>query len=321
MVRSLLLLLALCVFQGSSLAQSAADDVTIHLVEPGQTLYFIAKKYDMDIDQLRALNPEIGDDLIIRPGQALMVQSMPETPEVPTAIPDGEYHIVRTKETLYSLSRIYDVSVDDLIEWNDLDNPNIRIGDSLLVRPVNEEALFTTGDEVTDAVTDAFVADVTPRPDPPVTPPGTAAIEPIDTLARASAETDTPIDSMAATPADDAFERADPSDEDPDLFKEFFEMDRSKGADLVQEKGISNYLASPTGTPSYLALVDGVDEGRIIRVRNLMNNKVVYVKVVGRLPASDAQRNISLKISETAARDLNVLEERFLAEWSYYDGI
>ena len=321
MVRSLLLLLALCVFQGSSLAQSADGDVTIHLVEPGQTLYFIAKKYDMGIDQIRALNPEIGDDLIIRPGQALMVQAMPETSEAPTTIPDGEYHIVRTKETLYSLSRTYDVSVDDLIEWNDLDNPNIRIGDSLLVRPVNEEALFTTADEATDTPADEIVEDVTPRPDPPVTEPGTTSTQPIDTVARVRAETNALVDSMAVVPADDAFKRADPQDEDPDLFKEFFEMDRSKGADLVQEKGISNYLASPTGAPSYLALVDGVDEGRIIRVRNLMNNKVVYVKVVGRLPASDAQRNISLKISETAARDLNVLEERFLAEWSYYDGI
>ncbi|MCB0509149.1 MAG: hypothetical protein KDC82_00205, partial [Bacteroidetes bacterium] len=52
--------------------------------------------------------------------------------------------------------------------------------------------------------------------------------------------------------------------------------------------------------------------------RNLMNNKVIYLKVVGSVPEKDAEKNISIKISKSAALDLNIIEERFLAEWTWY---
>jgi hypothetical protein len=58
--------------------------------------------------------------------------------------------------------------------------------------------------------------------------------------------------------------------------------------------------------------------GQVIRVRNLMNNKVIYLKVVGSVPSKDESSNISIKISKAAARDLKIVEDRFLAEWTWY---
>ncbi len=48
-----------------------------------------------------------------------------------------------------------------------------------------------------------------------------------------------------------------------------------------------------------------------------MNNKFVYVKVVGELPDSGDNNNLILKLSKASAQKLNVLDLRFQAELSY----
>ena len=42
-----------------------------HIVEKGQTLYFLSKKYDVKIDELMRLNPQIGEDMIVKEGMVL----------------------------------------------------------------------------------------------------------------------------------------------------------------------------------------------------------------------------------------------------------
>ena len=65
-------------------------------------------------------------------------------------------------------------------------------------------------------------------------------------------------------------------------------------------------------------MVNNIPAGQIVKVRNLMNNKVIYLKVVGPVSEKDAGQNISIKISKSAANDLNIIEDRFLSEWSWY---
>jgi hypothetical protein len=48
-----------------------------------------------------------------------------------------------------------------------------------------------------------------------------------------------------------------------------------------------------------------------------MNNKTVIVKVIGRLPSTSENGNILIKLSESAAKKLNVRDEKFLVELTY----
>lgn len=57
----------------------------------------------------------------------------------------GETHVVQQGETLFSISRIYDVSVGDLRRWNRLDSDNLSEGQEILVGPPqNEDAVIHT---------------------------------------------------------------------------------------------------------------------------------------------------------------------------------
>ena len=105
--------------------------------------------------------------------------------------------------------------------------------------------------------------------------------------------------------------------EDVLLYKQLFDSYDTEGYQINQDKGIGNYLDG-SSSGAYLAMVNNVTTEQIIKVRNLMNNKVIYLKVVGPVSSKDADKNIAIKISKSAANDLNIIENRFLAEWTWY---
>ncbi len=73
------------------------DGATVHTVESGDTLYAIALRYNVSVDQIRELNAgSIGPDDLLQVGQELII-SVPEgaptstpPPEAPTATPEAE---------------------------------------------------------------------------------------------------------------------------------------------------------------------------------------------------------------------------------------
>ncbi len=229
--------------------------------------------------ELRASNPAIADDLIIKPGQELVIK----TKNKPVKMENSTYkvHIVKTKETLFSISKMYGLKVDDLIRLNNLESPNIQIGQQLKVEKlnVNDNAIYDNSQKEVPVKTVE-----TPTTKVPTT---TIKTEEVSTS------------------------------EDVSLYKQLFESYNKPENTLNKDKGIGNYLESNT-SDSYLAMVNNVPSGQIIKVRNLMNNKVIYLKVVGPISNADASNNISIKISKSAAVDLNIIEDRFLSEWTWY---
>ena len=43
------------------------------------------------------------------------------------------FHTVQSKETVYSIAKKYNVSADDLISWNQLQDYDLKIGQSLKI--------------------------------------------------------------------------------------------------------------------------------------------------------------------------------------------
>lgn len=91
----------------------------IHIVKSGETLYAISKAYDISQSEIATSNPDIYAG--IKVGQALKIPSK-------AVEQDGDekyiYHIVKKKETLFGISRLYNVSIDDLIKIN----PEVKEG-------------------------------------------------------------------------------------------------------------------------------------------------------------------------------------------------
>lgn len=126
----------------------------IHIVEAGESLYKISKKYNITIDKLIELNPsinpstiQIGDKIIVNQKKEEIKSNSKEiNPILNKSIKNennfdnlctdeigNQYHIANKGETLYKISKMYKVSVKDLEEMNPEIVSNLPIGYEVII--------------------------------------------------------------------------------------------------------------------------------------------------------------------------------------------
>ena len=103
-----------------SIIINSEDDAYIyHTIQPKETLYSLAKKYNISEASLKTLNQK-QIDLGLKVGDVLLI---PKKEKVNTSnalvisVPEGN-HLVTKGETLYSLAKKYNVSTDDFYAEN-----------------------------------------------------------------------------------------------------------------------------------------------------------------------------------------------------------
>lgn len=103
-----------------------------YVVQNGETLSAIARKHDMTIAELKKINNFEDDGLLA--GTRIKVSNAEEVvAEAPkTEIRTTEY-VVKKGEFLGLIARKHNVSLDQIKEWNGLENGNIHAGQKLIV--------------------------------------------------------------------------------------------------------------------------------------------------------------------------------------------
>lgn len=88
-----------------------------HVVERGQTLYYIARQYQVSIEDIVALN-NLVDSRILRVGQVLVIPDSPVSFDSGSELPPQIVHVIQPGETLSGLSYEYDTPLDAIIAAN-----------------------------------------------------------------------------------------------------------------------------------------------------------------------------------------------------------
>tara|TARA_A100001035_G_scaffold275751_1_gene269631 strand:- start:254 stop:994 length:741 start_codon:yes stop_codon:yes gene_type:complete len=108
----------------------------IHIVKIGDTVTSISKYYSINKDLIIKLN-NLKDENYIFVGQNLIISKSAENFEQKSDLVN-DYHIVQLGENLTEISNKYDLKVIDLIEINNLNNPDsIKVGQKLLLSKNN----------------------------------------------------------------------------------------------------------------------------------------------------------------------------------------
>jgi membrane-bound lytic murein transglycosylase D len=132
-----------------------------HRVEPGETVYAVARRYKLRPADLLAWNNlpanaglTVGQVLQLRPSATAATAPAAATPaprraaagnpalytppvaknSQPAAAATASQHTVVAGETLFSISRRYEVKVDDLQAWNNKPDKSVRVGEVLRVK-------------------------------------------------------------------------------------------------------------------------------------------------------------------------------------------
>ena len=104
----------------------------IHIVKSGDTISSISKFYSINKDLIIKLN-NLKDENYIFVGQNLLISESTENSSKQSDLINN-YHIVQIGENLTEISNKYDLKLIDLIENNNLNNPDsIKIGQKLLL--------------------------------------------------------------------------------------------------------------------------------------------------------------------------------------------
>ncbi len=104
---------------------SPASKPTRHLVQPGDTLWEIARTHGLNYRQLAALNGLAEKDTL-RPGQELQLAAAPDGQG-----PQTVAYQVRSGDSLYVIARRFGVRIADLRRWNRFDGPYLQPGQTL----------------------------------------------------------------------------------------------------------------------------------------------------------------------------------------------
>lgn len=129
------IVVVLLFFAGSSFAQDKAPVISVsdsvirhmgqdyywHMVQQGETLFSISKAYTVFLSQVVFANPGVMDGIV--PGHALLIPKEGVVPAkaLPPPTPVDGNHILYTvppKMTLYSISKEYEVTMDQLVTAN-----------------------------------------------------------------------------------------------------------------------------------------------------------------------------------------------------------
>ena len=116
----------LSIGQELSIGQNGIEEseYIVYQVEPGDSLYSIARKYNTKVDAIKAYNNLTNDTLTI--GQVL---------QIPTTNIDTTYqsYTIERGDTLYSIARRFNTTVNAILALNNIDSSNLQIGQTIKI--------------------------------------------------------------------------------------------------------------------------------------------------------------------------------------------
>lgn len=305
---------------------TAQTKYTTHTIVQGETLSGLAVKYKTTVGDIMRLNAmdsksilKIGEKIKIpstgkpvpppaasipKPAAKTVVTNPPvPKPVVPKPIPASVSagdsvtvrHVVSKGESLYSLSKKYNVSVTNLLSWNKLTADNIKIGQVLIVgHAAGQKATVvkdTASSEMPKQETvkkDSVLIDIVPVPSVNDT------------------EKTAPVMEMPASPDSSGY------------FASLYGKD-VEGRSLKTETGSSMVFKTTAGftDKKYYILMNGVPPGSVVKIS--FADKTIYAKVLWKLDDMKDNEGLKFRISDAAAATLGISDTKFDLTVMYYE--
>jgi len=115
----------------------------IHTIQTGETIYRVSKIYNVTVDDIKQWNNlventiEIGQELVIMEGNSKpIVYAEPSPTKIysSTLLNNTQYHTLQEGETVYRVSKIYGITVDEIVKWNNIKNFSVSVGQRLVIK-------------------------------------------------------------------------------------------------------------------------------------------------------------------------------------------
>jgi LysM repeat protein len=241
--------------------------------------------------------------------------------------------VVTAKETMFSISQAYDVSIDEIKKWNNLADNSLSIGQELIIRKSSSQTVApqtttsSKGLHIVAAKETMFSIakqynvsiqqlkewnqlegnEISIGQELRVVPPQKEAVKTVTI----------PAVVAVAEPKKEVVTQAPPPK--AEVKEQTIRISESvKNSDEISQNGLAELIEGTEGNRKYLALHRTAPVGTILKVRNEMNNREVFVRVMGKLPDTALTDKLVIKISKSAYDRLGAIDQRFRVEVTYY---
>jgi len=320
---------------------------TMHTLAQGESLSVLAEKYKTTVGDIMRLNGmhadtklSIGQKIkipasgqtVVREGDkkaAPPVTVKPvATPPVNKTKPGVHTHTVQLKETMYSISKKYGITIDQLQQWNYKKDNSLEIGEVLAVsadgipeavtrrKEMSEQKAIAAVPEQTPplilketinvdkAAAEDTVNDVKETAKEKVTTT-TEAAKPVTNTETEPKQKERPATNVAADGSDNFFA------------KNFGENGPGRSTANTSGTAMIFKTASGWSDRKYYVLMNEAPSGSVVKIRS-SNGNVVYAKVLWKLDDMKENKGLQFRISEAAAAALNVQGDKFPLSVQYY---
>jgi len=131
-----------------------------HIVKKGETLQSIAGQYSLSIEKIKLFNNMTSARVFV--GQKIFLYPHPTKKQefvTQRKIPKKGYHLVKTKESIHRIAKMYDLSVFDILEYNNLNTYKLEPGMKIMLvagktkpaeisKPTEKPITPTTGEPI-----------------------------------------------------------------------------------------------------------------------------------------------------------------------------
>lgn len=281
-----------------------SSEYVTHTVKAGENLYQISKLYNITVNDILLANPGLTES-VVKLGQIIRIpkksnkkiltNSEPKNNELVPKVTlkeeltpkNGKYHTVQVGQTMYAISKMYNIKIEDIQKWNNIKDFNLKVGSQIIVSDakVNTTLLIEKKEPIIETKQDIKQPEMPIKVDE--TPPA-----PIENQENIITETQTP-DILASNNATQK-----------DLGKIY--KAKAATASIQLAKGTGAPITTTLGTIEtvYLVLHKWLPIGTIIKVKNLVNSKIVYAKVIGKLDDNEENKHVIVRYSLGVKKDL-----------------
>ncbi len=113
--------------------KSKTGEKDYYIVQEGDAIYDVAQKNGIQLQYLLDYNNLKDGDKAIAGSKLFLKPGMKASSSGKTTLGNAKIHVVAAKEGLYSIARKYNVTVQELKDWNNLSSNELKMGQELIV--------------------------------------------------------------------------------------------------------------------------------------------------------------------------------------------
>lgn len=231
------------------------------------------------------------------------------------------YHVVKQGESLTKISQLFKTDNASVKSWNNLGSDAVSVGNKVIIGFLKvDKTLSPLAAQGMNVRSEPNIVKQEPKKQEPVVKKEEVKPEPV--IKKEESKVEPPVVQKPVVEV----KREEPKMEVTTVnysgngfFRDEFNRQSNNGKRVSANSGAGSVFKSTSGWSDgkYYILMDNVEKGTIILIKNPSNGKAIYAKVLGGVEETSPGSGLLFRISNAAASQLGISAEKFNAELAW----